>query len=244
MKNALHMLAALLLATSLGACSSMTMKAGPAAPPGAIGFSEASTDMVRARGMAEAAPVAPADRMLRKSASLTIEVDEEKIESTSGRAESIVADAGGTTESSTLRDDGSTYVSFRVPAERLDETLDTLAGLGEVTSRSAHVVDVTNQAIDLEAKIENLRGLRDRLRLLLDRASKVEDVLKIERELNRVQTQLDSLEGQQKRLLRDVAMSNVSMTIDVREPEMILGPLGYIAGGAYWLVEKLFVIRR
>ena len=116
--------------------------------------------------------------------------------------------------------------------------------MGEPVSRSAQVVDVTNQAIDLDAKITNLRGLRDRMRALLDRASKIDEILKIERELNRIQTQLDSLEGQRKRLTRDVAMSSLGLRLDPAESEMILGPLGYVGAGAWWLLEKLFVIRR
>ena len=185
----------------------------------------------------------PDQRMLRKSASLGLEVDEEEIESTSAKASALVSSAGGTTERSTRNPDGSYYMDFRVPSDRLDDTLASLEKLGEPVSRSAQVVDVTAQAIDLDAKIKNLRGLRDRMRALLDRAAKIEEILQIERELNRIQTQLDSLEGQRKRLTRDVAMSSLGLRLDPAEPKMILGPLGYIGAGAYWLIEKLFVIR-
>ena len=102
---------------------------------------------------------------------------------------------------------------------------------------------MTGQLIDLDAKIDNLRELRTRLRKLLDRAQKVDEILSIERELNRVQSQLDSLEAREKYLSHDVAMSRLSLTLEQAESGPILGPLGLLGAGAWWLIEKLFVIR-
>ena len=209
-----------------------------------VGFAAKSRSMSADVSHSSQGGAIPDQRMLLKSASLGLEVDEEEIEATSAKASALVSGAGGTTERSTRNPDGSYYLDFRVPSDRLDETLASLEELGEPVSRSAQVVDVTNQAIDLDAKITNLRGLRDRMRALLDRASKIDEILKIERELNRIQTQLDSLEGQRKRLTRDVAMSSLGLRLDPAESEMILGPLGYVGAGAWWLLEKLFVIRR
>ncbi len=184
------------LSTSLACARSpgeVFARDGAAPPPHAAG---------RAMGLSAMAASAPemadvggatADRLLRKSASLGIEVPEEEVESTAARAEQIVAGAGGTTERSSRNADDSAMLDFRVPADRLDATIEALAALGETTHRSSQAVDVTDQAIDLEAKIGNLRGLRDRLRALLDRATKVEEILQIERELHRVLTQLDML---------------------------------------------------
>ena len=194
-----------------------------------VGFAAKSRSMSADVSHSSQGGAIPDQRMLLKSASLGLEVDEEEIEATSAKASALVS---------------SYYLDFRVPSDRLDKTLASLEELGEPVSRSAQVVDVTNQAIDLDAKITNLRGLRDRMRALLDRASKIDEILKIERELNRIQTQLDSLEGQRKRLTRDVAMSSLGLRLDPAESEMILGPLGYVGAGAWWLIEKLFIIRR
>jgi hypothetical protein len=214
-----------------------------APPPHAAGRAMGTASMVASVPEMADAPLAPDDRMLLKSASLGIEVPEDEVESTATRAEAIVARVGGSTERSSRNPDDSAILDFRVPSDRLDATLEELAGLGEPTHRSSQIVDVTTRAIDLEAKIENLRGLRDRLRALLERASKVEEILQIERELNRVQTQLEMLEGQQKRLLTDVAMSTLSLHVQPVDPPRILGPLGYLGVGLWWVVEKLFVIR-
>ena len=82
--------------------------------------------------------------------------------------------------------------------------------------------------------------LRDRLKQLLDKASAVKDVLAIETELNRVQADIDSMEGRIRALKGQVDYATVSLSLE-REP--ILGPLGYVCKGLWWGIEKLFVIR-
>jgi predicted nucleic acid-binding Zn-ribbon protein len=101
--------------------------------------------------------------------------------------------------------------------------------------------DVTETFIDNEARLKNLYALRDRIRALLEKADEVEELLKIERELSRIQSEIDSLEGRQKSLQQSVDFAEVSVTF---EPRTILGPLGYVASGVGWVVEKLFFIRR
>jgi ABC-type sugar transport system ATPase subunit len=65
-------------------------------------------------------------------------------------------------------------------------------------------------------------------------------VLAIEQQLTRVQTELDSQIGQFKNLSSQVALSRLE--IDYRRGQ-VLGPLGLIGYGIYWVFEKLFVIR-
>lgn len=118
--------------------------------------------------------------------------------------------------------------------------MEGLATVGKITSRQISVEDVTDEWIDLQAKIKNLRSLRDRLRRLLDRANNVKEVLAVEKELNRVQSELDSLEGRMKAMQRNVSYSKI--TINLRQ-KSIPGPLGSITKGTWWGVKKLFVIR-
>lgn len=82
--------------------------------------------------------------------------------------------------------------------------------------------------------------LRDRLTQLLEKAADVKDVLAIETELNRVQADIDSMEGRIKSLKGQVEYATVTLSLE-RKP--ILGPLGYLFKGLWWGVEKLFVIR-
>jgi hypothetical protein len=68
----------------------------------------------------------------------------------------------------------------------------------------------------------------------------VEEVLRVEGELTRLQTQIDRTEGRLKRLRSEVELSTLSARFERRR---ILGPLGYALKGVAWVVEKLFVIR-
>ncbi len=104
-------------------------------------------------------------------------------------------------------------MTLRVPEPRLDETMDRLADLGKVVGRSLRSRDVTEEVIDLEARLRNLQALRDRLRSYLGQALNLEEILKVERELARVQTEIESIEGRLKLLKSQVAMSELEVRV-------------------------------
>ncbi len=66
------------------------------------------------------------------------------------------------------------------------------------------------------------------------------DILAIETELNRVQADIDSMQGRMKSLKGKVDLATIELTLNRAK---ILGPLGYLFKGLCWGVEKLFVIR-
>ncbi|SFV54069.1 hypothetical protein MNB_SV-14-1707 [hydrothermal vent metagenome] len=78
------------------------------------------------------------------------------------------------------------------------------------------------------------------MKVLLNRTSNIEEILLIEREINRVQTEIDMIERNLKSMHSSVEMSPISVNL---EEKTIYGPLGYIANGIWWVTKKLFVIR-
>lgn len=182
----------------------------------------------------------PSARLLVRTASMTVAV--ESVPEAIGAVESIVAELGGRVQSSHTAKDMAARLETRVPADRLVQALDRFAALGEERVRSLGTSDVTDEVADAEAKLANDRALRDRLRALLERAKDVKDVLAIEQELTRLQTEIDTLEGRLERLRRDVALSEIDLTLEP-ESQRILGPLGYLYVGTKWFITKLFVIR-
>ena len=110
---------------------------------------------------------------------------------------------------------------------------------GKVTSRRVRVTDVTEQYIDVDAQIRNLRVLRNRLKKLYSRSNNVEELLKVEAELARVQTELDSLEGRMKAMKKNIAYSQLSISINRKR---IPGPLGAVSKSIDWLGKKLWVL--
>jgi hypothetical protein len=178
-------------------------------------------------------------RMIIREASADLVVED--LGKATTTIESRVAEIGGHVTSSNLNADGARLL-LRVPSTKLDEFLDVVAKLGEEENRSVTGRDVTDEYSDIEAEIGNLVSLRDRLRALLDRADEVDEVLRVERELTRVQTQLDSLTGRRERMANDVQLSAVTLSLSKREPKRVLGPLGLLYEGTKWFAIKLFVI--
>lgn len=155
-------------------------------------------------------------------------------------ADSMATVLGGFVETSEMRGDDGLRMVLRVPAPSLDAALDRLASMGRVRQRSIRRQDVTAQATDLDARLTNLRTLRDRLRAYLSQALAVGDLIQVERELARVQGEIDGLEAAQRGVLGRVALSAIQL--DAERPQ-VLGPLGLLLTGVASLIGKLFVIR-
>lgn len=187
---------------------------------------------------------APANRELIKTA--TLEVVVPAVPAATEATARLVGDAGGFVIESVTRQDSAARLRLRVPAPKLDALLGSLATLGEEKHRQVSVQDVTEQVADLDAALANKKALRDRLRALLARANDVKDILAVEGELTRLQTEIDTMEGGLNRLRTDIAYSAVDLQLTPRaaeKPKKILGPLGYLFKGTGWVIKKLFVIR-
>jgi len=199
----------------------------------------------RSRGQAAPTPegVSPAPvttddaRMLVRRAAMDVVVAD--VAQAAARAQAVLAGSGGYVERGD-RGERSASFTLRVPEKALDATLDSLATLGSVASRRVSAEDVTEEAIDLDARLQSLLASRDRLRKLHDSATTVTEVITVERELARVQGEVDSLEGRLKHLRSSAALASVDLSIRQR---IVLGPLGVIAKGIGTVLAKLFVWR-
>jgi len=179
----------------------------------------------------------PAERQIIRNARLHVEVGD--VPGAQVEAERIVREAGGFVEGAHTRDQGAS-LTLRVPAAKLDGVLELLGKLGDEELRSVTAEDVTRQTIDLEARLKSARELRDRLRALLAQAKNVPEILEVERELARVQAEVESMEAFLQSLRQRVALSRIDLEL---KQSRILGPLGYLFAGLGWAAEKLFVIR-
>lgn len=107
---------------------------------------------------------------------------------------------------------GHGYINARIAPKSLGDYLDFIAaGEGELRAHNVSAQDRTVQYIDTEAKIKNLTSLRDRLlKLLENKTVKVEEIIKVERELSRVQSQLDSAQGTMRHLKQQTNNATVN----------------------------------
>jgi len=111
----------------------------------------------------------------------------------------------------------------RIPVRSYSDFMRGVTGLGFAESRHEDAQDVTDQYVDVEARIRNNRKLEDRIiTLLAERTGKLTDILQIERELSRVREEIERMEGRL-RVLAD--RSNLAtITIQCREEKEYLPP--------------------
>ena len=112
-------------------------------------------------------------------------------------------------------------VSLRVPSDRLDDAVSHLRGLSiEVEFEVVTSRDVTDEYVDTNARLSNLEATENALLKLMDRANKVEDALEVQRELTRVQEEVERLQGRIKFLEQTSAFSLINVDLRLAPADM------------------------
>ncbi len=121
---------------------------------------------------------------------------------------------------------GGASITLRVPSERLPAAEKELAALGRVISQSSSQDDVTQQHVDLKARLKNLQAEEARLRTFFLKATRVSEMLAIEQELSRVRGDIESMQAQITYLERQAALA--TLTVSLSQPGTLVSPA---AGG-------------
>ena len=136
-------------------------------------------------------------------------------------ARTTALNAGGHVENETTeRIDGThvtSHVVLRVPQERYDSVLTELAGAGKLLARKADAKDVTDQVVDVESRIATQRASVARVRELMERATKLADVVTLEGQLSSRQADLESLLAQQAALKDRTSMATITLTLSEQD---------------------------
>jgi hypothetical protein len=212
-----RLLAALALSLGTTACSSSL--AAPASRP------------------STASEGAEWNRVIAQHASLRLVTD--SLQRVRRAADSLAVAWGGYVGDAVVREK-DLRMSLRVPADSLNSGLDRLSTFGRATHRTVRRDDVTEQVVDAGARLETLRAVRERLRTCLRQAGDMSDVVELERELARVQAEIDQIEARQRTLATQVLLAEIDLEA---ERPRVLGPLGWLVVGLGTVIEKLFVIR-
>lgn len=113
-------------------------------------------------------------------------------------------------------------LEIKIPSPKYDEAVGSLSGIGKVETVNSQAQDVGEEFVDVTARVTNARRLEERLlNLLANRTGKLDEVLRVERELARVREEIERYEGRLRYLGARVAMS--TLTITVHEPAPIIG---------------------
>ncbi len=202
----------LLIAASLASCSSSFDSFAPAASP----------------------PGFRAGRQIERSASM--DMKSHTLKKSSEQSIALVAQHNAYITNSSLTENDYS-ATIRVPSPNLSPLMDSLKSIGHVTYTQIKMDDVTGSAIELRAQLKTKQALRARLRALLNRATKVSDIVEIEEQLSRVQTEIDQLESALKSNNNKVAHATLDLDI---ERNRVPGPLGIATKSTGWVVKKLF----
>ena len=105
-------------------------------------------------------------------------------------------------------------MSIKIPAQHFDALVEKISAHGfNIESKSVNISDVTEQYIDLEARLKNKRLLIQKYTALLSQSQKIADTIEINRQLESVSSELESLEGQMKYLNHQIDLSTLDLNI-------------------------------
>lgn len=105
-------------------------------------------------------------------------------------------------------------LQMRVPQQRLQDTLDALSDLGTVQRQSITAEDVSNQLVDQEARLRNLRKSEEMLLEIMERSGEVAQVLQVAQEVSNVRNSIEQIDAQLSSLRNRVAYSVVTMNLE------------------------------
>lgn len=111
-------------------------------------------------------------------------------------------------------------LSFRVPAAQLDRTITAVIELGYLQSRTISAEDVTDQLVDADARLRNLRKTEESLLALLQKSGSIRDILAVNQQISQTRQQIEQIDAQLKNLRTRVAYSTVNLTIE----QSVAGP--------------------
>lgn len=253
---ALSVVGALAVAGCSGAGSPSSDDAGTgsdgAAASFAAGGAKAAQDQDFSAPEAAGKGLLPANlqtaRAVIKRASLTVRTTQ--VAPALARAEAIVAGVGGfvaeeRTEANRAGNARFSTLSIRVPVGDYPTVLSQLSRLGTLVQQSRNESDVTAEVVDVDSRVASAEASIKRIRLLLDRAQDLGDVISLESELATRQADLEALEAQRAYYADQTTLATIDLTLVSPEdgpppaPEDDAGFLGGLSAGWHALLALL-----
>lgn len=232
----LTLFAAILAASIMVACTASNERAAGVASTApeanqsvAKQQSAPNGDLASLQKVSETEPLGEmGNRKIIKDADLTMEVDSPL--DTQGKVTSIAEAHGGfvvTSESKqrSAEDPSQRVVDvsliIRVPASQFGPTRDAILGLSKnVIDKKTTGQDVTEEFIDLEARIKTQAALEAQFMEIMKQANKVADALEVQRQIAEVRTEIEKLEGRKRFLENRSSLSTI--TVNLKAPSTVL----------------------
>jgi hypothetical protein len=192
---------------------------------GAAGQAQMQNVSLQQADASQNAPVT-VERKIIRNAELSLETDEPQ--KAMQRVASVAEARGGFVVASESRQEagsegGRAYevitVEARVPAAQFDAALNDIRAAGSrVTAQKITGQDVTEEYIDLEARLRTQRALEAQLLDIMKQAHQVSDAITVERELTSVRTEIERIEGRRRFLENQASLSTIKVTLAPPSP--------------------------
>ena len=191
------------------------------------GFEE-SEDQPAAPSPAQEQPGAPTGEeqpgtdlaKIDRDGSITLKIGEGSLGTTFTDVIGIAESYDGMLLSSETVGDDTARLVLRIPAKRFDRAFAEVSQLGEVRASTVTGTDVTADFIDQQAHLKILKARRDVIFGLYDQATTIESTLRLEDELNKVQLQIDQIQGQLRYLNAQTSISTLKVAMSENEPDV------------------------
>ena len=210
--------------------------------------SDSKQDEAKGSGaQASAAPQAATGPHIIRTVSVSVQV--KNVTKALAKVRTTAVNAGGYvgSETTTLdEEEGSenTDVVLRVPVGEYEKVLADLEGTGKLLHREAEAQDVTEQVVDVESRLTTQRASVNRIRELMDKATKLSDVVTLEGELSSRQADLESLLARQASLKDRTSLATINVSLSENPAKESAedddpGILDALAGGWHAFVSML-----
>jgi hypothetical protein len=145
----------------------------------------------------------------------SLQLDVKDVKTSLNAARDAIVGMGGYIGASQQSNDSASIVAtvtYRIPESRWEEALAALRSLGDEVGEKTDAAEVTNQIVDLAARIRNLQASETALVGYAANAAKISDLLEVETRLTDVRGQIEQLTAQQKNLENQAAYGTLAVT--------------------------------
>jgi len=171
-------------------------------------------------------PTTETDRLVVQESNLSLVV--KNVRESSDKATDWAKSVGGYMVSSSLSQPEEApyaYVVLRIPAKDLKPAIEYFRSLAiKVSSETLLGTDVTDEYIDIDSRLDTLNKTKAKFEEILSKATAVQDILTVQRELINLQDQIDSLKGRQQYLEKTAELAKISLHLSTDEFSLPYAP--------------------
>lgn len=162
---------------------------------------------------------APTDRKIIRNADLTIESEtpdeaQRSITTIAERTGGFVVESQSTSSDPAMNRRDIVNMSVRVPAQKFSDVLDEIRRSGtRVLTETVRGDDVTEEFIDVEARLRAKKALEAQFLEIMKRSTNVNEALSVQREISEVRSEIERIEGRKRFLENQSSLSTIKIRI-------------------------------